>query len=66
MEVEQMDFKENISNLERTINNFSRYNSIKAHASVAKTVQSVNESLQSYIQESKKFNSREGLFGMDV
>ena len=25
MEVEQMDFKENISNLERTINNFSRY-----------------------------------------
>ena len=66
MEVEQMDFKENISNLERTINNFSRYQSIKQHASVAMTVKSVNESLASYIPESKKFNSREGLFEMEV
>ena len=34
MEVEQMDFMENITNLERTINGFAKYQQIKQHAQV--------------------------------
>lgn len=51
--------------MERNISNFNQYQSINQHEEVAKIVKSVNESLASFTEESRKFNSREQLFDLE-
>jgi len=66
MKTKQEEFKENVDNLEKTIQNFSQYQNINQHAEVAKAVESINESMKLYIEEAKKYNTREGLFGQEA
>ena len=62
MKLQQEDFKEMSENIERTVMNFHQYQNLKNYEEVAIIAEDINKSLLLYIEESKKFNSREALF----
>ena len=66
MKVSQELFKDNVEILEKQILAFDQHNMINQHEEIAQIVTKVNKSIEEYQRQSKQFNSREGLFGMDI
>ena len=58
----QAEFKENIDNLERTIQTFHQYQKLENHEEVASIATSINESLANYQEMARTFNHHESLF----
>ncbi|KAL4427402.1 hypothetical protein ABPG74_009674 [Tetrahymena malaccensis] len=65
MKLQQNDFKDQVDNLERTILNFNQYSDINQHEEVAQTALNIIKQIKEFQEESRKFNSREGLFEME-
>jgi len=65
MLVDQEEFKENIENLERTIQGFYQHNKLEAHEETAGIAESVDASLKSFFEQAKTFNHHESLFKLE-
>lgn len=66
MKEQQAELKDRIENLSQTITNFHEFNNFAASEVVAFTAIDVNKQLQSFLEDAKKFNYRENLFGMEI
>ena len=66
MKEQKAELKDRIENLSQTITNFHEFNNFAASEVVAFTAIDVNKQLQSFLEDAKKFNYRENLFGMEI
>ena len=66
MKEQQAELKDRIENLSQTITNFHEFDNFAASEVVAFTAIDVNKQLQSFLEDAKKFNYRENLFGMEI
>lgn len=66
MKEEQEELKDRIENLDQTISSFYNFQDLKNAEDVAQTCHDVNKCLNQFIEDSKKFNSREMLFEMEL
>ena len=65
MKVNRDDFKSTVDNLEKTIGNFDHYQAKSDHKIIAQEVKFVNESLLKQMDDSRKYNNQETLFGLE-
>ena len=66
MTKEQEDFREIIEGLDSTIGSFYQNSNAKAHAEMNDKVIQIMEKLEETITNSRKYNSREDLFGREL
>ncbi|EGR27865.1 hypothetical protein IMG5_187090 [Ichthyophthirius multifiliis] len=65
MKIMQDDFKDQVDNLERTIQGFNQYADLNNHQETAQTAIDIMKQIKQFFEEARKYNNREALFEMD-